>query len=232
MLFANLLLRAVMLSAPVDMLGLAALRAQLFGRLRESGWRPAAATRGRPGTITDSDEALLAALVRGEAEAFDALFDRHAGRLNGYARRCLQSADAADVVQDAFVVLFEKAEAVLVHGTVNVDAYLFATLRHKIQRVLAAHSREAVSDEAIENEPAADDGGLKMLLRREQAEQLAGLLDKVLNPLEQEVVMMALEERDGPEIATALGISPGYVRVLRHRAFSKLRRALEAIEEA
>jgi DNA-directed RNA polymerase specialized sigma24 family protein len=38
-------------------------------------------------------------------------------------------------------------------------------------------------------------------------------------------------DRDGAEIAAALHIKPGYVRVLRHRALDKLRRALEETEE-
>lgn len=215
-----------MLSAPLDASDLGPLRARLFARLRASGWTPSGAVRGRTSDTAGSDEALLTALVHGDADAFDILFERHAPRLNGYARRWLQSADAADAVQDAFLVLFEKAEAVLGHGAVNVSAYLFATLRNKMLRTLATRLQEAASHEAVASEPVTDVSGLTALLGREEAEQLARLLDRVLNPLEQDVVVMVLEDRDGPEIASALGITPGYARVLRHRSLGKLRRAL------
>lgn len=225
---ADLLARAAMLSAPADATDLTRLRGLLFGRLRATGWVPSGDLRGRPPSLADSDEALLAALVRGDAAAFDALFDRHAARLNGYARRRLrlQPADAADAVQEAFLVLFQKAEAVLAHEPVNVPGFLFGTLRNKAARLLAARSRDAAVGPPDDRELSLDEGGLTALLQRETAERLASLLERACNPLEQEVVSMGLDDRDGPEIALALGITPNYVRQLRHRAFGKLRDAL------
>jgi RNA polymerase sigma-70 factor, ECF subfamily len=222
----DLLARAAMRSAPPDVTELAPLRALLFGRLRASGWAPSGDLRGRPPSLADSDEALLAALVQGDAAAFDALFDRHAARLNGYARRRLrlQPADAADAVQEAFLVLFQKAEAVLAHEPVNVPGFLFGTLRNKAARLLAARSREAAAGPP--DDLSLDEGGLTALLQRETAERLASLLERACNPLEQEVVSMDLDDRGGPEIALALGITPNYVRQLRHRALAKLREAL------
>ncbi|WP_437321476.1 RNA polymerase sigma factor [Sorangium sp. So ce385] len=225
---ADLLARAAMLSAPSDATDLARLRALLFGRLRATGWAPSGDLRGRPPGLVDSDEALLAVLVRGDAAAFDALFDRHAARLNGYARRRLQlqPADAADAVQEAFLILFQKAEAVLAHEPVNVPGFLFGTLRNKAAHLMAARSREVADGSPDDRELALDEGGLTALLQRETAEKLASLLERACNPLEQEVVSMALDDRDGPEIALALGITPNHVRQLRHRALRKLREAL------
>jgi RNA polymerase sigma-70 factor (ECF subfamily) len=40
------------------------------------------------------------------------------------------------------------------------------------------------------------------------------------------------EERPSDEIAALLALSPGNVRVLRHRAIAALRRCLDAPEEA
>jgi RNA polymerase sigma-70 factor (ECF subfamily) len=230
MLLADLLPRATMLSAPTDLTDLATIRARLFGRLRASGWTPSGVLRGRPSTPGDSDAALLAALVGGDAAAFDALFDRHAARLNGYARRWLQPADAADAVQDTFLVLFEKAKAVLSHEPINVAGFLFGTLRNKIRHLLADCSRDAASDAPEVSEPSPGEDALTALLKREGAERIARLLDRECSPLEQDVVVLSLEDRDGPEIARELGITPGHARVVKHRAFDKLRRALE--EEA
>ncbi|WP_437718790.1 sigma-70 family RNA polymerase sigma factor [Sorangium sp. So ce448] len=225
---ADFLSRAAMLSAPPDVTDLAPIRARLFGRLRASGWAPSGDLRGRPPSLADSDEALLAAFVRGDAAAFDALFDRHAELLNGCARRQLrlQPADAADAVQEAFLVLFRKAETVLAHESVNVRGFLFVTLRNKAVHLLAARSREAAAGPTGDDEPSLDEGGLTELLRREAAERLALLLERACNPLEQEVVCMDIDGHSGPEIAGALGITPDHVRVLRHRALRKLRDAL------
>ncbi len=222
MTLADLLARASMLSAPLDETHLAPLRERIFGHLRAAGL----AAQGRPRGVSDSaesDAVVLAALVRGEAAAFDILFDRHAARLHGYARRWLQRADAADAVQDAFIVLFEKASVLLAREDVNIGGYLFITLRYKILRALA--TRETPEAEAGVEEASPDDDGFTALLRREDAGQLASLLERTCSPLEQHVVMLDLEDRDDDEIASELGITRGNVRVVRHRALKKLRSA-------
>lgn len=114
----------------------------------------------------------------------------------------------------------------LAHTPVNVPGFLFGTLRNKMRRVLAARLREVATEDPAAAEPSPDDA-LATLLRREDGDHVARLLDRVCNPLEQEVMAMVLEDHDGPEIAKALEITPGHVRVLRHRTLDKLRRALE-----
>lgn len=225
MSFQELLSRTAMLAAPADTTDLAPLRAAIFAGLRATGWTPVDVERGRGAIVgTLSDEALLAALVHGEASAFDLLFDRHAPKLNGYARRRLSGADAADAVQESFLVLFEKAATVLAHQEVNVAGFLFGVLRNKMWRVLARHARETVMEDPAA-EPALHDDGLVALLHQEEGERLAELVERTCNPLEQEVVAMTLDGHEGPKIAGTLGIEPGHVRVLRHRAFAKLRQA-------
>ena len=172
------------------------------------------------------DAALLAAFVGGDAAAFHALFERHAPRLNGWARRWLQGSDAEDAVQGAFVVLFEKAPSILKHEDVNVAGFLFTALRYGALRAMGR--REVPEAEPSAEDASPGDDGLAALLRREEAGRLAALLERTCNPLEQHVVMLDLEDRDDAEIAAALEITAGYVRVLRHRARGKLRRALAA----
>jgi RNA polymerase sigma-70 factor (ECF subfamily) len=225
---ADLLAQTTMLSAPLDATDLGRLRALLFQRLRASGWTPAGDERGEGGGRVKSDEALLTAFARGDGSAFDALFDRHAARLNGHARRWLQAADAADAVQEAFVALFAKGIAVLDREDASVGGFLFVVLRNRMRDVLAA--RETPVAEPDPSLPAPFDDALTATLRREDTERLARLLDRACGPLEQDVVLRTLEDHEGPAIAAALDISEGHVRVLRHRAYAKLRRALE--EEA
>lgn len=221
---SELLAHYAALSAPRDDAGLDSLRARLFGGVRASGWVPAGSSRGAS-ELTESDAALLASFVAGGADAFDILFDRHAPRLNGYARRWLQSADAADAVQEAFLVLFKNAAALLDREEVNVVGYLFVTLRH---RLLGARSRrEVLLAEVGEQELSSEDDGYRSMCRREEAGRLAALLERTCNPLEQHVVMLDVEDLSDAEIASALEISAGHVRIARWRAHKKLRGALE-----
>jgi RNA polymerase sigma factor (sigma-70 family) len=220
-ILTDLLTQAALVSSPSDETDLAKVRAQLFACLRASGWAPSGKARGALGAAA-SDAALLAAFVEGEASAFDALFERHAPRLNGWARRWLRGGNAEDAVQEAFVVLFEKAPSIVAHEHPNVAAFLFTTLRYGVLRALSR--REVPEAEPGVDEPSSEDDGLTALLRREDAGRLAHLLERVCNPLEQQVVMLDLEDRSDAEIASAIGIAPGHVRVVRHRAHEKLRR--------
>jgi RNA polymerase sigma-70 factor (ECF subfamily) len=62
-------------------------------------------------------------------------------------------------------------------------------------------------------------------------ERLYGCL-KRLPPREQRLLIMSFhEDRSADEIAAALGLQPGNVRVLRHRALARLRECVEPVQE-
>jgi RNA polymerase sigma-70 factor (ECF subfamily) len=61
-------------------------------------------------TAENSDDALLSQIAEGDRRAFSQLMDRHIDRAHGLARRVLGSkSDAEDVVQDAFMKVWQKA---------------------------------------------------------------------------------------------------------------------------
>ena len=61
-------------------------------------------------TAEHSDDGLLAQIADGDRRAFSQLMDRHVDRAFGLARRVLGSkSDAEDVVQDAFLKVWQKA---------------------------------------------------------------------------------------------------------------------------
>src|SRR5690348_10675570 len=58
----------------------------------------------------DSDLALMARIDSRDADALGALYDRHAGRLLGLARRILgESGEAEEVVQEVFLFAWRAA---------------------------------------------------------------------------------------------------------------------------
>jgi RNA polymerase sigma-70 factor (ECF subfamily) len=125
-------------------------------------------------------------------------------------------------VQDAFVVLLQKAASLLGAPPVNVAGFLFGTLRHKVLHALAREARTR----AVEAAPKATSDTpdpLELLLRRTEQARVTALLVAHTSPLEQEVLARLLDDHDAATIAADLGITPGHVRVLRHRALAKLR---------
>ncbi len=199
------------------------LRDRLWRALRAAGWQPVFAQerdlRRHTGT---SDHDLLAAFLRGDPTAFEALVDRHAPALLGFAQRSLPHDDAEDAVQDAFVVLLTKGATISAEH--NVRGYLFNSTRFAILDRQRKHAR---TDRLDDHEPPADtDDALTTLLANERTTQLARVLHEACNTLEQEVVLYIKEGQTPEQIATTLGLSPGNLRVIKHRALTKLRRAL------
>jgi RNA polymerase sigma-70 factor, ECF subfamily len=61
-------------------------------------------------TAEHSDDGLLAQIAEGDRRAFAQLMDRHIDRAHGLAKRVLgNKSDAEDVVQDAFMKVWQKA---------------------------------------------------------------------------------------------------------------------------
>jgi DNA-directed RNA polymerase specialized sigma24 family protein len=177
-----------------------------------------------PPPEAEVDAGLLTSFVHGEVAAFDSLVERHAGRLHGQARRWLPATDAVDAVEETFMALFEGAAALLERRDVKIGGFLFGTLRIKILRALHARGRAWFLFGLLV--PFVSGDGLTALLRQEGASKLAHHLEQECNPLEQEVMALALENRSAPEIAAELGIPRTHVRFIRWRARTKLRCAL------
>jgi RNA polymerase sigma-70 factor (ECF subfamily) len=61
-------------------------------------------------TAENSDDGLLSQIAEGDRRAFAQLMDRHIDRAHGLAKRVLgNKSDAEDVVQDAFLKVWQKA---------------------------------------------------------------------------------------------------------------------------
>ncbi|HEY4591479.1 MAG TPA: sigma-70 family RNA polymerase sigma factor [Thermoanaerobaculia bacterium] len=120
-------------------------------------------------TPEPDDESLLAAITRGDLEAFHQLYERYAGRVLACARHlCRDAALAEDITQEVFTAAWTRA------GTFRPDrgsapAWLFTLTRHK----LVDHWRKTgkgVELAALDDvrPPAQDpeDGDLRLCLRQ------------------------------------------------------------------
>ena len=97
----------------------------------------------------DADEdRLLAGLAQGRQDAFAVLYDRYGPRLHRVAWTMLRSRqDAEDAVQDVFLGLI-RAQTTL-ERIENLNAYLFASLRHAAVRRSARHKTEGLPAEEL-----------------------------------------------------------------------------------
>jgi len=152
----------------------------------------------------------------------------HAGRLAAIARReGAGAADALDVVQDAFHMLLARPDiaelrerpddAARVLGAIVRNAARNLRRRHHHARphldvddvdALELRARTPAPDEALESAITAS--------------QLVGCLAKLGDAHRHVVTLRVLEELSGDEAARELGVTPGHVAVLLHRARKQL----------
>ena len=172
-----------------------------------------------------SDEALARRIAGGPQGSTDAeeaeLYRRFAPRVRLYGRRHLQN-DAAsdDLAQEVLLLTIERLHAGEVRKPEEIGSFILGTSRmmvHSERRV--ARRREALaarfighSVEAAPTSPAALD-----------APRVAACL-RALAERERLVVLLTFyADREAPRIAEDLGLSPGAVRTIRHRAMARLR---------
>ncbi len=161
-----------------------------------------------------------AASVRSPFEALD--LENARRMLLGRALRYVERSVAEDLVQATFIAALESADAF--EGRAKPTTWLVGILSRKV----ADHYREGgrrrrLLDSAATLEPSRPlEVGDVIDLERHRARLLRGL--STLTPRERDVVLCGgIEEAARAEASARLGVSRSHLRVLWHRAATKLR---------
>lgn len=166
------------------------------------------------------DQEVVASIVAGNPDGLAAAYDRYAAPLYSYCRSILREpADAADVVQDTFVIAASRLSGL--RDTERLRPWLYAVARNECRRRLRAQAAVSALDEApdVSDETADIGGGLE----RAELRALLRAAALGLNPAEQEVVELQLRQGlDAGEIADVLGISRNHAHALISRARDQL----------
>jgi RNA polymerase sigma-70 factor (ECF subfamily) len=191
--------------------------------------RSYAAAVQEPGPATDDSElACRIAAARGDAAAEAELCRRFAPRIRLYGLRHLRSAaGAADLVQDVLLMTLEKLRAGALRDPGKLASFILGTCR---QRVIdgrrGGRRRERILETFSASLPElTEDAGQALDVRRLES-CLARLAERERSVL----IMTFYDDRAADEVGAALAISPGNVRVIRHRGIEKLRLCIEAQE--
>lgn len=167
---------------------------------------------------SNDDEMAVARLRRGDLDAIDVLFRRHAGDLLRLARSlCDSRADAEDVVQDVFVGLPAALRNYEPRG--SFDRWL----RGVTVRTALAHRR------AIARRRETDLVEWRGVTKAEEGIGLAMIHEAVARlplPLRDVFVLRVVEGHSHAEIGELLGIRPGTSEVRLFRAIRQLRSVL------
>jgi len=156
------------------------------------------------------------------------LVHEHRWRLARLARaEGLSAEEAFDAVQEAFASFLVLPRAREIGASAEDAGRLLAALTRNIARNarrLHAHARPHLSDAAALDE--LPDEGAPSDVRLEVAEEqrrLAGCVRRLADIQRAVVTLRMLDELPGEDVARRLGIKPGHVAVLLHRAKASLR---------
>jgi RNA polymerase sigma-70 factor (ECF subfamily) len=181
---------------------------------------------------------LLGPLRAGEPAAFESLVRQEMPRLLAVTRRLLRNEeDARDAVQDAFVSAFRSFDGF--EGECRVSTWL-----HRIAvnaALMRLRSRRRKPEEPIEDllPTFLEDGhhachphewrddAESLLLRQEEREFVRACIDRLPESYRTVLLLRDIEDLDTAEVARALGLSEGAVKVRLHRARQALRTLLE-----
>jgi RNA polymerase sigma-70 factor (ECF subfamily) len=164
----------------------------------------------------------------GEQAAFEALFARHAGRVQGFLARMVRDGPLAeDLLQTTFLSVI-RARGRYEPGTrfapwlLTIAANAARDALRRRQHVEAYSKERDPSPASVP--PGVGDPGMRR--RLEDALQQ-------LHPDQREAVILSkVEGWSFEEIASMRGISVGAARVRAHRGYEKLRQLLDGLEEA
>jgi RNA polymerase sigma factor (sigma-70 family) len=164
------------------------------------------------------DSEVVGSIVAGDPHGLVDAFDRHADPLYKYCRTLLRDpSDAADAVQDAFVIAASRLDRLREPG--RLRAWLYALARNESLRIL--RSKKGASYKAPDAPEASAGIG-----RDAEQPDLRALFEAArdgLNPGEREVIELQLRQGLGPaEVAAVLGLSRGHAQTLLSRAGEQL----------
>lgn len=158
-----------------------------------------------------ADAELVAALQRGDATAFDALYHRHRDWVVRLAHRVSGSADdALDVLQETFLYLLRKAPGLELR--VRMTTLLFPIVRN-----LALARRRQRGRAGAEVEACGEDPPLL------PAEELLAALGGLPVEQRQAVLLRFVDGHSLQDIAVVQGVPVGTVKSRLHQALATLR---------
>ena len=177
------------------------------------------------GRIVEEEAGLVEGFVRRDPAAFDRAVRAYQPRVARLAQRLLgwQSGEVEDVVQEVFLVAWEKAgrfrrESSLWTWLTAITLNRCRTWRRRWKVARAARSRMIVNEQTA----AADEAAA--------GEESAGRVRKAVGRLpardREVVVLFYLEERSAAEIGEILGVRRNAVDVRLHRARARLKEML------
>lgn len=187
----------------------------------------------RASSLERDDAALIRACRRGDESAWDALVDRYQRLVFAIPRRAgLPESEAADILQEVFLTLFEKLDDIEQPG--RIRSWLVTTAKFKTWGAVRSDKgfRAPATEEEMEYEMASieDEAPLAedALITLEEQHLVRTALTKLEERCRTILSMIYLTEPSASyvEVAEAIGVGATSISPLRSRCLKKLEKVL------
>jgi RNA polymerase sigma-70 factor (ECF subfamily) len=162
--------------------------------------------------------------------AEDLFCRRFAPRIHLFGLKRLRSdAAAADLVQDVLILVLNKLRAGEVRELEQIASFVFGTSRQLVIDARRNGNRRTrlLDTFALDLEPAGDSGSHGF-----DTDRLEHCLQSLAARERAVLVMTFYDDCPADELGARLGLSPGNVRVIRHRGIERLRDCVQGRKEA
>ena len=180
-----------------------------------------------------ADEDLMQLLRRGDARAFEAVYERHSGAAFSLAYRMVGRGNVAeDVVQEAFLSIW-RSGARYERARGSVRTWVLGIVHHRAidqLRRSSVHDKRRASDEGLEERLESGERTDVEVARRDEAENIRSAI-QTLPPEQSHVIELAyFGGFTHTEIAEILETPVGTVKGRMRLGIEKLRDRLRALE--
>src|SRR6266542_1737370 len=187
------------------------------------------------GLVHLADEDLMQLVRRGDAQAFEVVYDRHATAAFSLAYRMTGTRNTAeDVVQEAFLSIWRSGGR-YDRARGSVRTWVLGIVHNRAIDALrrsVVHDRRRASDEGIEERFEARERTEVEAARREEAKQIRGMLEALPEDQSRVIELAYFGGFTHSEIAEMLGAPIGTVKGRMRLGLEKLRGQLGGLAEA
>jgi RNA polymerase sigma-70 factor (ECF subfamily) len=189
------------------------------------------------GADASSTVVLLERVRRGDRDALEILFTRHAPGLRRWASRRLPAwardiTDTDDLVQGALLQTFRRIDTIDAEGSGALSAYLRQAVLNSVRDELRRKGRRPELENLDDQPILGGQSPLEAAIGREALDRYERALSR-LKPDDQEAIVARLEMGHSyAEIGASLGRTPDAVRKLVQRALVRLAAEMDRLESA
>jgi RNA polymerase sigma factor (sigma-70 family) len=182
------------------------------------------------------EQQLLAALAAGQREATEQIYRQNFTIISGWLiKNGGSAADAADLFQEAMVVLFSKSQDEEFRLSCKIGTYLFAISKHLWYKKLQRQSKEPVplldntADDGEEGGIAYEEDLNAHHEREAHYEQLDAALDQLGEPCRSLLKAYYHHDKSMQEIAASFGYTnPDNAKTQKYKCLTRLKKIFYA----